>query len=88
MVDSTRARPFVSCAGTGRLVEPAKFLPVHQWAPRRPDELLEAGARSRNLWECFMGNIHLSDLPGTPSWNAVVDALRVGASAGEVAAVG
>jgi hypothetical protein len=35
-----------------------------------------------------MGNIHLSDLPGTPSWNAVVDALRVGASAGEVAAVG
>jgi hypothetical protein len=33
-----------------------------------------------------MGNIHLSDLPGTPSWNAVVDALRAGASAQEVAA--
>jgi hypothetical protein len=33
-----------------------------------------------------MGNIHLSDLPGTPAWNTVVDALRVGASAQEVAA--
>jgi hypothetical protein len=33
-----------------------------------------------------MGHIHLSDLPGTPSWNAVVDLLRVGASARQVAA--
>jgi hypothetical protein len=33
-----------------------------------------------------MGHIHLSRLPATPSWNAVVNLLRVGAPARQVAA--